>query len=59
MKKAGTLKIKTPSNFRGKFEEKLDQLDICTNPFGKKLPLNIDKKNVKKDFENALFFKSF
>ena len=39
MTNAGIFKIKAPSNFRGKIEEKLEQVDIFTNPFEKKLPL--------------------
>ena len=39
MKKAGIFEIKGPSNFREKIEEKLEILDICTNPFEEKLPL--------------------
>ena len=39
LKKAGIFKIKGPSNFREKIEEKLEVVDICTNPFEKNLPL--------------------
>ena len=44
MKKAGIFKIKAPSNFRGKIEEKSQKVDICTNPFEKKLPLTKSQK---------------
>ena len=39
MKKAGIFKIKAPSNFRGKNWRKIGKVDICTNPFEKKIPL--------------------
>ena len=39
MKKEGIFKIKAASNFRGKNWRKIGKVDICTNPFEKKLPL--------------------
>ena len=41
MKKAGIFKIKALSNFRGKNWRKIGKVDICTNPFEKKLPLSM------------------
>ena len=47
LKKEGIFKIKAPSNFRGKNWRKIGKVDICTNPFEKKLPVKKDQDNLK------------
>ena len=43
MTKAGIFEIKAPSNFRGKIDERLENVDFWINPFEKKLPLPINE----------------